>query len=632
VECRPWSTLERCYSDTVSPLNKSVLINILGHTAGAVIFAIFLILLYSGRGWSGGRGRYLSGLAASLSLLWNLGSLIVLAAPGLPAAVLALVVAVSFSVFSLLPAVLLNISIEDTWLIAAGYVLSGIAIVMHFRELHGDGAALHQIALLLITIGFLVLSGVAVLRAAFRSDGERRRFGGTRMIASMCLALFATSFVHFGAGHASQAWSSELIVHHAGIPLALLVLLQDYRFVLLDAFIRFLANALLAGVLTGLVFAMALRLLPLDRLGQKPLAAAALLISICLFLVLFAWLRNQIQAWLTHALFRSGNVGGLPDRVRNSPSLSNAEQYLDWAARLIAAAVRTKDYVVVDHHELTNVPDLHFPALARTFPGFASPSLSSWAEVLIPIRLGPGDLKLVLLGRRHGGQRYLGEDLELLASTAAEIADRVESLRRQEMSRLVSQAELRALQSQINPHFLFNALNTLFGTIPREASAARRMVLNLADIFRYFLQSNKTFVPLSEEMQIVRAYLDVEQLRLGDRLRVEIHISEAALELPIPVLSVQPLVENAIKHGVAPRSEPGYVHIAANLRCGELRILVENSSSGGVAGTTGTGVGLQNVKRRLEICYGPEAELRLTPDSQKTTAELSIPARINATV
>ena len=83
------------------------------------------------------------------------------------------------------------------------------------------------------------------------------------------------------------------------------------------------------------------------------------------------------------------------------------------------------------------------------------------------------------------------------------------------MNRLVSQAELRALQSQINPHFLFNALNTLYGTIPREAAAARRMVLNLAGIFRYFLQSDKTFVTLAKEIEIVRAYLEVEQSRLG---------------------------------------------------------------------------------------------------------------------
>jgi hypothetical protein len=189
-----------------------------------------------------------------------------------------------------------------------------------------------------------------------------------------------------------------------------------------------------------------------------------------------------------------------------------------------------------------------------------------WAEAAVPVRLAQGNSRVVLLGRRQGGQRYLGEDLEALAKAAAEIAGKVESLRQEEMTRLVSQAELRALQSQINPHFLFNALNTLYGTIPRESSTARRMVLNLADIFRYFLQSDKTFVTLAEEMQIVKAYLEVEQSRLGDRLAVRIDVDDAALAVTIPVLSVQPLVENAIKHGVAQRTEPGFVRIAATPR------------------------------------------------------------------
>jgi LytS/YehU family sensor histidine kinase len=205
------------------------------------------------------------------------------------------------------------------------------------------------------------------------------------------------------------------------------------------------------------------------------------------------------------------------------------------------------------------------------------------------------------------------------------MSERVESLRRQEMSRLVSQAELRALQSQIDPHFLFNALNTLYGTIPREAGGARRMVLNLSEIFRYFLQSDRTFVPLAQELQIVRAYLEIEQLRIGDRLRVEFHVDDAALHVPVPVLSVQPLVENAVKHGVAPSAEPGYVHVRIQLHGGELRVSVENSNSHATADVTSTGMGLQNVRRRLEICYGPGATLRLMPDPHKTTAEICIP-------
>ncbi len=193
------------------------------------------------------------------------------------------------------------------------------------------------------------------------------------------------------------------------------------------------------------------------------------------------------------------------------------------------------------------------------------------------------------------------------------------------MNRLVSQAELRALQSQINPHFLFNALNTLYGSIPRQAAAARKIVLNLADIFRYSLQSDKPFVPLADEMQIVRAYLDVEQLRLGSRLIVEIEVDEAALHAPIPVLSIQPLVENAIKHGIARRTEPGHVRIKAECRNDELRITVENSSAGAMPPNAGSGVGLQNVRRRLEICYGASAELLFSLNPLETTVELSIP-------
>jgi two-component system, LytTR family, sensor kinase len=533
-----------------------------------------------------------------------------------------LVVAASFSMLSLLPAVLLHASLEGAWpvLSGAGYALSSAAVVMHFWEIrsHG-GAALHQTALLVITVGFLILAIVAVAAPVLR-----RRRSGIRILASMCLALFAMSFVHFGNGHASQAWSSELVVHHAGIPLALFVLLQDYRFVLLDAFVRFLTNALLAAILTGLVIAVAFRLLLVERIAQAPLHEALLLISICLFLVFFAWLRNRVQGWLTQAIFRHGSVAGLASRVKDCPAFSDEDQYVDWAAALIAAAVKTKDYAVIAQNQLDGTADLHAPVLASLLPVSRSPQWN-WAEVVVPVRRGQGDVQLILLGRRHGGQRYFSEDLDALGRAGMEIVERVEGLRRQEMNRLVSHAELRALQSQINPHFLFNALNTLYGTIPREASTARHMVVNLAEIFRYFLQSDRTFVPLAQEMQIVRAYLEVEQLRLGDRLKVDFHVDQAALDLPVPVLSLQPLVENAIKHGITQTVEPGYVLVRIELRESELHIMVENSSSQNTAEMAGGGIGLQNVRRRLEICYGPGATLRLAPDLHKTTAEISIP-------
>ncbi len=602
-------------------LNQPLLINVLGHAAGALIFATFLVLLYSGRGWSGSHGRYLPDLAAALSLLWNLGSLIVLTWPGLPAALEGVLVACSFSTLTLLPAVLLHISLgeRNRGLVIAGYVLGAVASAMHFVEIRGNAALWHQAALLVTTIGFLLLTGLAAASAAYT-----RRPGGIRILAAMCLALFAMSFVHFGVGHASQAWASELVVHHAGIPLALFLMLQDYRFVLLDAFIRFLANALLAAILTLLVTAATLRLLPVERIAN-PLHEAALLLAVSLFLVFYAWLRNRVQAWLTSVAFRQSSVAGLASRIKNCPPFAGEEAFLAWSASVMADAARTPQHAIVAGAEIAGAESLHAPVPVSAIADAASLRRWDWVETVVPVRFGSGSSKLILLGRREGGRRYLSEDLRMLARAAMEVSEKVESLRRREMERLVSQGELRALQSQINPHFLFNALNAVYGTIPREAARARRMVLNLAEIFRYFLQSEKTFVPLAQEMQIVRAYLEVEQSRLGDRLKVEIDVDAALLDVSIPALSVEPLVENAIRHGIAPSTEPGFLRIHGEIEGGQMRIRVENSSSGNAA-SPGTGVGLDNLRRRLEICYGPAATLRLAFNPGATSAELSIPA------
>jgi LytS/YehU family sensor histidine kinase len=225
--------------------------------------------------------------------------------------------------------------------------------------------------------------------------------------------------------------------------------------------------------------------------------------------------------------------------------------------------------------------------------------------------------------------RYLSEDLRQLNYVAAVAAEEVERFRAAEMQRLVSEAELRALHSQINPHFLFNALNTIYGIIPREAAGARSTVLHLAEIFRYFLQSDKKLIPLSEELKIVRAYLEIEQLRLGPRLRVEIDVDPEAERTLIPILSVQPLVENAIKHGLAPRIEEGWLRLRARAADGALTVTVENSGTLAETGAAdrhqGAGVGLANVTRRLQLCYGPASGVTVRHGASGTLAEFSIP-------
>jgi LytS/YehU family sensor histidine kinase len=173
---------------------------------------------------------------------------------------------------------------------------------------------------------------------------------------------------------------------------------------------------------------------------------------------------------------------------------------------------------------------------------------------------------------------------------------------------------------------LFNALNTLYGIIPREAKGARDTVLNLADIFRYFLETEKSFLPLEEELRIVRAYLEVERLRLGGKLRVEIDVTAEALNAPIPILSIQPLVENAVKHGIAPKPDGGVVRLQASIEAGALQIMVSDTGAGFAAQQSdGAGVGLDNVSRRLQLCYGAAAKLAIQTGRGGSSVSFAIP-------
>ena len=151
-------------------------------------------------------------------------------------------------------------------------------------------------------------------------------------------------------------------------------------------------------------------------------------------------------------------------------------------------------------------------------------------------------------------------------------------------------------------------------------------MLNLADIFRYFLETRKTYLPLEQELRIIRAYLEVERLRLGPKAAHRNRSGAGgAARSPIPVLSIQPLVENAVKHGIAPSQEGGLVRIEA--RCtaaGALQIRVHDTGAG-FANTGSGGIGLENVTRRLELCYGPEARLDIRSGADGTEVSLAIP-------
>jgi hypothetical protein len=610
-------------------IHEPVLVNTIGHCAGAILFGMLLYFFLLNWRQDREQRTRLPALAAALAFLWNVGSLVALGAGRQGGSAADVIVAASFSVLSLLPAVLLHIWLGSRhrilWL--SGYVLSLAAIVLHLADLVTRSPQFHFAALLVVTGGFAVLTAISV----FLEIRNRNGAATSRLAGAMVLFLFAISFAHFGAEQAHQPWSKEIALHHAGIPLALFVLLQNYRFLLLDAFLRFVVNATLAAV----AVLASIRIVESAHFGPKlaePFYGGLLFVGACLLLALFVYVRNRVQRWLTQAIFLRSNVDdAIGELIKLARAARDESEYLPQAMDAIAAFMRTS------RHELTAHPPLQGrelttpTAITEAQNSRLSPGVQAWVQVAVPLHFSRGDGWYLLLGPRDGARRYLSEDFAVLMRLGAAVVEHVEQLRGVQMEGLVSQAELRALQAQINPHFLFNSLNTLYGTIDRSNAEARRLVLNLADVFRYLLRSDRTLIAIEEELRIVRAYLEIEQLRLGAKLRTEIHVEDAALRATIPLLSVQPLVENAVKHGVAPRTGMGFVRLDITSRLDMLAVTVSNSgecdSSALSASGADSGIGLANVRRRLELCYGEESSFLTAVEDGVTTVGFLLPLR-----
>ncbi|MGH9414718.1 MAG: sensor histidine kinase [Terriglobales bacterium] len=188
-------------------------------------------------------------------------------------------------------------------------------------------------------------------------------------------------------------------------------------------------------------------------------------------------------------------------------------------------------------------------------------------------------------------------------------------------------AELRALLAQLNPHFLFNSLNSLRALISEDPPRAQALLTDLSELLRYSLTAGRrTTVTLAEELEAVSAYLKLEAARLEERLHVETQTDPAALSLSLPPMLLQTLVENAVKHGIAQRLEGGTLRIAATRQAGQLRLEVENSGQLS-SSSSSTRLGLENARERLRLLYGEAAHLAVHnqgPDS--VLAEVVLPA------
>jgi hypothetical protein len=200
-------------------------------------------------------------------------------------------------------------------------------------------------------------------------------------------------------------------------------------------------------------------------------------------------------------------------------------------------------------------------------------------------------------------------------------------LTQSELARALQLAELRLLKSQLNPHFLFNALNTVRSLIADDPSRAQSAVTRLANTLRYTLRSRQDeLVTLSQELDIVADYLELESMRFEDRLRIEIDVPDDAAGVHIPVMLLQTLVENAIKHGIAELPLGGLLRISAVLGKEVLHVEIENPRTNAPFPAAGEGIGLRNARDRLKLLFGSRATLDLDLSKPAVaTARLCVP-------
>jgi LytS/YehU family sensor histidine kinase len=231
----------------------------------------------------------------------------------------------------------------------------------------------------------------------------------------------------------------------------------------------------------------------------------------------------------------------------------------------------------------------------------------------------PGSVLAAWLGTTYATGAWIGLYVRITAR-------RRQQERETRLQLALREAELRALEAQVNPHFLFNCLNSIRGLVVENPARAQDMITRLANILRYNLHRDRSHtVPLASELEAVSDYLALESVRFEDRLRVEFAIDADAREASIPPMLLQTLIENAVKHGIAPLPGGGELRIRASLRQDSMMVAVENTGRLRAPEPGAGGLGLKNVRERLRVLYGDRASLQLQERDGRVAATLLIP-------
>ncbi|MEP6778814.1 MAG: histidine kinase [Gemmatimonadaceae bacterium] len=572
---------------------------------------------------------------AILGLIWNTIALVLYASRdfklGDPSPWLS---ALGFSALGFLPAVVVHSAIQPhdlkragRVLIAVAYALSAIGAALQFQGA-SVGVVPSRTGLLTLTAGFAGVLIVLLVTAA------RDHRNWQRSLFVIALAAFAVSALHLSQPeNRSPSWFVELIGHHASLPLVLVILYQDHRFAFADLFLR---RALSLVALVTLAVTLHLLLGYGYENGVESLALTMRHITLWVATALaYPFLRDAVGKFVDRVVLNRVDYARVREelnaKLEQASTVDDAVAYATAAlARALGASRVTASVDQAAHMQS------HTGAFETTREA---------TQLHIPTVDAP--FHVIRISDLMGGRRLLSDDQALLEWLAATLARRIDlirvtserydrDLREREILRLATEAELRALRAQLNPHFLFNALTTIGFLLQTSPERALQTLYKLTHLLRAVLRrSAGAFVTLGEEIELVESYLAIESARFEERLKVVMDIPEELRSVRIPPLLLQPLVENAIKHGIAPLARGGSVTVRASLDDttpgGKSEMITLSVTDNGVGLANKTwkseeGVGLANIEARLLRYYGDRALFTLTGEpNHGARAQVRVP-------
>jgi signal transduction histidine kinase len=607
----------------------SELLNLIGFSMGAVLYAVLLVMVVrvDRRGGVHNRIDPLLLVTSVLGLLWNVTALF------------PFLYAVGLGALGFLPAVVVHSVLRGEregvgggvkrLLAGTAYAVSGLVAWLHLAAAATGGDVPSAFGMRLLTYAFVVL--VVPLAVATRNQP-----GSRRTLWAAALAIFAVSALHLSQLHKDEAsWPVELLGHHASLPLAIAILYQDYPFALADLFLK-RALALLTIVALAFVaiaafgagspaFAQFVRIDP----GQ-----VGILVTLWVATALAYPAVRRATAWFVDRIvLNRPNYRTLrADTIRHLQTQEDVSDLLCDVCKSLAPALTA---MAVTWREWDGAEE-----------DGAAPVIVSGNRALVLVPTADRPRFAIDVAGLTGGRRLLSDDIATLDAIAIAAARRIDAIRItrerydreirvQEIAKLASEAELRALRAQVNPHFLFNALTTIGYLIQTAPPRALETLLRLTALLRAVLRSEGEFTTLGREIDLIESYLDIERARFEQRLRVTVDVPARLRHIRVPPLVIQPLVENAVKHGIAAKADGGDVTIVACLDDGDatdrhVSVIIRDTGGGATVDELQRGrergVGLRNVERRLQRQYGDLASLSVHSIPGKgTTVEMRLP-------